>query len=315
VRLIFAGTPRFAAAALEAIVAAGHEVPLVLTQPDRPAGRGLKTLHSDVKQVALAHGLTVAQPPTLKDEAAVAALAEVGAKTMVVAAYGLILPPKVLQLFPLGCLNIHASLLPRWRGAAPIQRAILAGDERTGISIMQMEAGLDTGPVLTEHVEPIRDDDTGATLLERLTRLGATSIVEALARLESGALAAIPQDDRLACYAAKISREDAVVDWSRPAVEVGRVIRTFDPAPGATGEIRSTVLKLFRARVASAGSRAEPGTVIEVGREFVRVSCGEGSALDVAELQRPGGKRLPAREFLAGFPIAAGERFAPRPPR
>lgn len=308
-RLVFAGTPRFAAAALDALVRAGHSIPLVLTQPDRPAGRGMKSLPSDVKQAALAHGLEVFQPATLKDDAAVARLAETAARVMIVAAYGLILPQRVLDLFPLGCLNIHASLLPRWRGAAPIQRALLAGDAETGICIMQMEAGLDTGPVLERRAIPIAPDETGQSLLYRLTRLGAESIVDVLAKLETHTVTATRQDDARATYASKVTRADSAVDWTASAVQAERVIRTFDPAPGAFGIVRDVAIKLFRAGVRPGEHGAPPGTVLHAGRDGVDVACGAGTVLRVAELQRPGGKRLPAREFLAGFPLQPGERF------
>lgn len=264
---------------------------------------------SEVKRAALDLGLPIFQPGTLKDDATVARLADTGAQLMVVAAYGLILPRPVLDLFPLGCLNIHASLLPRWRGAAPVQRAILAGDSETGICIMQMDAGLDTGPVLERRALPITPDETGSQLLEKLTRLGAEAIVETVAKLESGPLTATPQDDRHATYAAKITRHDAAVDWHGPAAQVGRVIRAFDPAPGAFASIRGVAVKLFRSTVQSGVHAGEPGSIVHAGREGVDVVCGQGTILRVTELQRPGGKRLPAEQFLAGFPLHPGERF------
>lgn len=228
--IIFAGTPAFAAAALDALLQAGHQVPLVLTQPDRPAGRGLKPQASAVKQLALSKHLAVAQPVSLKDEAVIAQLAAVGADAMVVAAYGLILPESVLRLPRLGCLNIHASLLPRWRGAAPIQRAILAGDRETGITIMQMDAGLDTGAMLLEQAIPIADDDNAQTLHDKLAALGARLIVRALL-LEQPA--AVAQDHARASYAAKITKAEARIDWNRPAAELARAIRAYNPMPGA----------------------------------------------------------------------------------
>ena len=308
-RVVFAGTPRFAAAALEALVHAGHDIPLVLTQPDRPAGRGMKTVFSDVKQAALGFGLEVFQPPSLKDDAVVARLAQTGARAMIVAAYGLLLPTRVLELFPLGCLNIHASLLPRWRGAAPIQRALLAGDTETGVCIMQMEAGLDTGPVLQHRAVPIGSDETGAGLLERLTLLGARTLVDVLAKLEAGPLPAKPQDHDKATYAAKITRADMAIDWTLPAMQADRVIRTFDPVPGAFGSIRDVAVKLFRANVRPEPHAVLPGTILNAGREGIDVACGAGTVLRVTEAQRPGGRRLPAREFLAGFPLQPGDRF------
>lgn len=304
-KLIFAGTPEFAAQALSAIVAAGHEVALVLTQPDRPAGRGMALQPSAVKKVALAHGIEVFQPLTLKDAEAQAKIAAVGAEVMVVAAYGLILPQAVLDMPRFGCINIHASLLPRWRGAAPIHRAIEAGDAETGITIMQMDAGLDTGPMLLSRAEAIHADDTTGSLHDRLALLGAEMIVEALRALPGG-LTATPQPADGVTYAAKIGKAEASIDWSRPAVELERAIRAFNPFPGAVATLQQTPVKLWRARAIDAAGT--PGEVLLAEGAGVIVACGEG-ALCITELQKPGGKRLPAADFLRGMPIAAGSRF------
>ncbi|NMF97085.1 methionyl-tRNA formyltransferase [Aromatoleum toluolicum] len=305
-RVAFAGTPEFAAAALEAILAAGFAVPLVLTQPDRPAGRGMKLTASPVKQVALAHGIAVDQPEKLRTEEQRAALAACAPDILVVAAYGLLLPPAVLELPRLGCINIHASLLPRWRGAAPIHRAIEAGDAETGITIMQMDEGLDTGAMLMKRALAIGPDDTTATLHDRLAALGAEMVVEALRALPQGTLHAEPQPEAGVTYAAKIGKAEAAIDWRRPAVAIGRAVRAFNPFPGAVGTLRDVAVKIWRAEpVAGAGA---PGTVLSADESGVVVACGEG-ALRLVELQKPGSRRMPAGEFLRGFPVSAGERF------
>ena len=305
-RLIFAGTPEFAARALAALHSAGHEIVLVLAQPDRPAGRGLKLAPGAVKALAQERGLEVFQPAGLKDAQTQQRLRALGADLMVVAAYGLILPEPVLAIARLGAVNIHASLLPRWRGAAPIQRAILAGDARTGISIMQMERGLDTGPVLAAEAIPIAADDTSATLHDKLAELGARLIVSALSRLERGELRAQPQEDALASYAAKIAKAEAEIDWREDAALIERKIRAFNPQPGASTATRNAALKIWRASMIAAGGA--PGTILEAGPKGIVVACGSG-ALRVQELQRAGGKRLTAAQFLAGFPLAAGARL------
>jgi methionyl-tRNA formyltransferase len=302
-KLIFAGTPEFAAQALAAIIAAGHQVTLVLTQPDRPAGRGMSLQPSAVKQVAQAHGIEVFQPLSLKDAGAQAKIAAVGAEVMVVAAYGLILPQAVLDLPRFGCLNIHASLLPRWRGAAPIQRALLAGDLETGVCIMQMEAGLDTGPVLLREALSIVGDDTAATLHDKLAALGARLIVDALARLP---LPAEIQPDTGVTYAHKIEKSEAAIDWRQPAAELDRHVRAFNPFPGAQARFAGQVVKVWQA-VPVAGS-GEPGCILAIDRRQVVVACGEG-ALALSELQKAGGKRLPVQQFLAGHPLQVGDRF------
>ncbi|WP_133649791.1 methionyl-tRNA formyltransferase [Paraburkholderia flava] len=319
-RVVFAGTPEFAAAALAAIHAAGFPVPLVLTQPDRPAGRGMKLQASPVKRFAVEHGLTVAQPPSLRRDGkypaeATAAIEQLRATphdVMVVAAYGLLLPQEVLDIAPHGCINIHASLLPRWRGAAPIHRAIEAGDAETGITLMQMDAGLDTGAMISEIRTPIYPDDTTALLHDRLAAGGATLIVDALVELErSGKLHAEPQPAEGATYAAKIGKHEAALDWHRPAVELARQVRAFDPFPGGAARLDGATLKIWAAvPVDDAEAPDRPGTILDVSPEGVTVACGVG-ALRITQLQKPGGKRLSAREFLAGSSLAAGQRFQP----
>ena len=311
-RVAFAGTPEFAAEALEAILAAGHTVPLVLTQPDRPAGRGMKLQASPVKQLAQQHGLPVAQPHSLRldgkypDEAAAARDALLAAQpdVMVVAAYGLILPQWTLDLPRLGCLNIHGSLLPRWRGAAPIHRAIEAGDAETGITIMQMDAGLDTGDMLLIGAEPIRADDTTAVLHDRLAVLGGRLIVEALSR--TGSLVRTPQPSEGVNYAHKIEKAEAAIDWSLPAAVIERRVRAFDPFPGCTFTLPTDkgpeVVKLWRASVVPASGA--PGEVLHAQGDTLVVACGE-QALALHTLQRPGGKRVAAREFLQSCTLPA----------
>jgi methionyl-tRNA formyltransferase len=305
-KVAFAGTPEFAASALEAILAAGFEVPLVLTQPDRPAGRGMQLQPSPVKQVALAAGIPVHQPEKLRTPEQQAPLAAIECDVLVVAAYGIILPQAVLDLPRYGCLNIHASLLPRWRGAAPIHRAIEAGDAETGITIMQMDAGLDTGPMLLKRVEPIQPDDTTGSLHDRLAWVGAELIVEALEALSAGKLKATPQPAEGVTYAAKIGKAEAAVDWTRPAIEIERAVRAFNPFPGAIATLDGTPVKLWRARAIDA--TGTPGEVLLAEGAGVIVACGEG-ALCVTELQKPGARRMPAADFLRGMPIAAGSRF------
>lgn len=302
-RLIFAGTPEFAAQALAAIVAAGHEVALVLTQPDRPAGRGMSLQPSPVKKLALEKGIEVFQPLTLKDPQAQQKIADIQADVMVVAAYGLILPQLVLDLPRHGCINIHASLLPRWRGAAPIQRALLAGDAETGVCIMQMEAGLDTGPVLLRGAFPIESTDTTVSLHDRLAELGARLAVEALGRLP---LPAEVQPLDGVTYAHKIEKAEALIDWTKSAAELDRHIRAFNPFPGAQAMFAGQTVKLWQAGPVAGSGIA--GQVLSVDRNTVVVACGSG-ALAVSELQKAGGKRLPVQQFLAGHPLKAGDRF------
>jgi methionyl-tRNA formyltransferase len=280
-----------------------------MTQPDRPSGRGLALAPSPVKKLAAARGIQVDQPTSLRDARAQAELKRFGADVMVVAAYGLILPQPVLELSRYGAVNIHASLLPRWRGATPIQRALLAGDRDTGISIMQMDAGLDTGPVLMQEKIPILEDDTTGTLHDRLAELGAKLIVQALDALEAGGVNATPQPAEGVTYAAKLDGREARVDWRESAVSLNRRVRALNPSPGADARVRGLALKIWRC--ATSVGRGEPGEILRVDPLGVRVACGEG-ILVITELQRSGGKRLPAAEFLRGFPLSAGERFEAR---
>jgi methionyl-tRNA formyltransferase len=313
-KIIFAGTPEFAAVALQALHEAGFEIPLVLTQPDRPAGRGMQLHASPVKQFALAHDIPVAQPVSLRmngkyPEAAKEAhelLRATPHDVMVVAAYGLILPRSVLDMPKYGCINIHASLLPRWRGAAPIHRSIEAGDAETGVTIMQMEEGLDTGPMLSMERLPIATDDTTGSLHDKLAALGSKMIVEAMRKLEQGGLSSTPQPDEGANYAAKITKEEAALDFSQSAESIARKIRAFNPFPGASASFNGVAVKLWRANAVQTAPGVAPGQVIAAGAQTdVIVACGEG-ALRVTELQKPGGKRLPAAEFLKGFPMEGG---------
>jgi methionyl-tRNA formyltransferase len=305
-RLIFAGTPAFAAAALASVLPQ-HDVKLVLTQPDKPGGRGLHSQASEVKQLALEHRIELYQPPALKSEAALAQLRAAGADAMVVAAYGLLLPQAVLDLFRFGCINIHASLLPRWRGAAPIQRALLAGDRETGVCIMKMDAGLDTGPVYRSQRTPIADDETAGSLHDRLAAIGARLLVETLDAIEKRGLEPQPQATTGICYAHKISKSEATIDWNANAVAVARQVRAFDPAPGAQTHLRGELIKIWSAH-AIRGSSAIPGEVVSAADGEIVVACGEG-ALAVRELQRAGGRRLSAADFLRGSPISAGARL------
>ena len=313
-RVAFAGTPEFASTALAAIHAAGHAVPLVLTQPDRPAGRGLKLTPSPVKQLALDLGVPVAQPRSLRldgkfpDEAQAGldALQAARPDVLVVAAYGLILPQWVLSLPRLGCLNIHGSLLPRWRGAAPIHRAIEAGDAETGITIMQMDAGLDTGHMLLVEREPIAFDDTTGLLHDRLAALGARMIVQALADAAAGASRPVPQPQDGITYAHKIAKTEAAVDWTLPAEVLERRVRAFDPFPGASFQAHGETVKLWRAQVERLDVAAAPGTVIAVGSQQLVVACGDG-ALALLDVQRPGGKRVAVGQWLQGQPLARGD--------
>lgn len=300
-RMTFAGTPVFAAQALEALIAAGHEIALVLTQPDRPAGRGMKLAISPVKAAALRHGLTVYQPLTLKDAAAQATLRACEAELMIVAAYGLILPQAALDIPTRGCINIHASLLPRWRGAAPIQRAILAGDAKTGITLMQMDAGLDTGAIVSMHPLTIGANETAGALHDRLAALGAEAIVALLPRLDG--LHAATQDPALATYAAKINKPEARIVWSHPVDAVLRQVRAFNPVPGAWTELDGLVLKVWHAEAVT--GQGTPGIVLQADEGGLIVACSHG-AIRITELQAAGSKRMTATAFLAGRPISIG---------
>ena len=306
-KIIFAGTPEFAAAALAALHAAGHEIVLVLTQPDRPAGRGMQLHASAVKQYALQHQIPVAQPVSLKldgkypDQAsdAHALLRATPHDVMVVAAYGLILPVSVLSLPRLGCLNIHASLLPRWRGAAPIHRAIESGDSETGITIMQMDQGLDTGAMLSSQSISVAPDDTTASLHDKLAQLGAAMIVEVLQKLDEGKLIATPQPEQGVTYAAKISKEEALLDFNQPAALLERKIRAFNPAPGSSALIAGMTLKIWRAELTSLPEGLAAGQIVVRDNQML-IGAKDG-ALRLLELQKPGSKRLPVAEFLKGF--------------
>lgn len=319
-RVAFAGTPEFAAVALRAIQAAGHTVPLVLSQPDRPSGRGMALTASPVKQQALATGVAVAQPRSLRldgkfpDDAAAAldALHAAAPDVMVVAAYGLILPAWVLALPRLGCLNIHGSLLPRWRGAAPIHRAIEAGDARTGITIMQMDEGLDTGAMLDMRALPIQPGDTTGQLHDRLAALGGEMIVQTLSRAAAGPLTGVPQPAEGVTYAHKVDKAEAAIDWAQPAEAIERRVRAFDPFPGTSFDCAGETVKLWQAALRPELS-GPPGHVLGAGGGRLTVACGQG-ALDLLQLQRPGGKRLPVAAFLQARPGLQGIELA-RPGR
>jgi len=312
----FAGTPEFAEVALAALDRAGFRIPLVLTQPDRPAGRGMKLQASPVKAFAQTHGIQIAQPRSLRldgkypDDAALgrAALETARPDVLVVAAYGLILPQWVLDLPRLGCLNIHASLLPRWRGAAPIHRAIEAGDTQTGVTIMQMDAGLDTGDMLLVETVDIAVDDSTASLHDKLAALGGRMIVEALELAACGGLARRVQPLDGVTYAHKIDKAEAAIDWREPAALIERRLRAFDPFPGATATLAGETLKCWRGAVMPGGGA--PGTVLAADEHGIAVACGAG-VLRLTELQRAGGKRLAAAPFLQGKPIAPGMVFEP----
>jgi methionyl-tRNA formyltransferase len=311
-KVIFAGTPEFAAIALARLHEAGFEIPLVLTQPDRPAGRGMQLQPSPVKSYALKHGMPVAQPLSLRldgkyPEQAAAAHAQLKAtehEAMVVAAYGLILPASILSIPPMGCLNIHASLLPRWRGAAPIHRAIEAGDSETGITIMQMDEGLDTGPMLLTRSERINATDTTSSLHDRLAALGGELIVDALKKLQQGGLLAQAQPIDGMTYAAKISKQEADLDFRLPAETLLRRIHAFNPFPGAVVHLHETAVKIWQA--SSVEAKGKPGEILSVTSEGVVVACGSG-ALKLLELQKPGGKRLAAAQFIQGFAMEPGQ--------
>jgi len=313
-RLAFAGTPEFARVALARLHAAGFEVALLLSQPDRPAGRGRKVAPSPVKAFALAHGIAVAQPRGLRLDgrfaddagAARAALVAAAPDVIVVAAYGLILPPWLLALPRLGCVNIHASLLPRWRGAAPIQRAIEAGDEVTGVTIMQMDAGLDTGPMLLAETIAIGADESAGALQARLAALGGDLVVAALGALAESRLVARPQPDAGVTYAAKITKAEATIDWRAPAVAIERRLRAFDPAPGARSVLGGEAITCWRGVVRPGGGT--PGEIVAVDGGALTVACGDGR-LALTELQRAGGRRMPADALLRGWAPPVGARF------
>ncbi|MBV2132443.1 methionyl-tRNA formyltransferase [Pseudomonas sp. MAP12] len=288
-RIVFAGTPEFAARHLQALLDAGQTPVAVYTQPDRPAGRGQKLMASPVKQLAVAHDIPVLQPATLRDPAAQAELAALAPDLLVVVAYGLILPQVVLDIPRLGCINSHASLLPRWRGAAPIQRAVQAGDAESGVTVMRMEAGLDTGPMLLKVTTPISADDTGGSLHDRLAELGAAAVVAAIPQLAAGTLHGEVQEDALATYAHKLNKDEARLDWSRPAVELERLVRAFNPWPICHTTLGEAALKVYAAELGE--EQGAPGTILDASRDGLTVACGTG-ALRLTRLQLPGGKPL-----------------------
>jgi methionyl-tRNA formyltransferase len=298
-RIVFAGTPEFAAVSLRALLDAGHQVVAVYTQPDRPAGRGQRLQASPVKELALEHGIEVRQPATLRDAEVQRELRELSPDLMVVVAYGLLLPPAVLAIPPLGCINVHASLLPRWRGAAPIQRAILAGDIETGITIIRMDAGLDTGDMLHRVSCPILPDDTGGTLHDRLAQLGGEALNSVVNRFAAGIdVKGEVQDPALAIYAAKLDKSEARLDWEEPAAVLERKVRAFNPWPVAHGELPDFgPLRIWRAAVLPSTSKHAPRTLLAMGRDGIDVATGDG-ILRLLEVQRPGGRRVAAAEFL-----------------
>jgi methionyl-tRNA formyltransferase len=306
-KIIFAGTPPFAAPALEALIDAGHDVALVLTQPDRPAGRGLKITSGIIKSVAQQRKLPLLQPHSLKQPGLHTQLTTIDADVIVVAAYGLILPLSVLSIPKFGCLNIHASLLPRWRGAAPIQRAILAGDRETGVTIMQMDRSLDTGAILLQRGTAIEQDDTAQTLHDRLSLLGARCITEALVCLGQGKLRATPQSEVDATYASKLEKDETAIDWRLSAENISRAVRAFNPRPGAQSRVCGMTLKIWRAAVAG-DVPAQPGEIVSARGDGIVVGCGKGS-LVLEIVQKSGGKKLSATEFLSGHSLQAGDRF------
>jgi methionyl-tRNA formyltransferase len=309
-KIIFAGTPSFSVPALEALADAGHEIALVLTQPDRPAGRGMKTAESAIKSLAQQRKFSLSQPYSLKQAELHAQLEATDTDIMVVAAYGLILPPTVLNIPRFGCLNIHASLLPRWRGAAPIQRAILAGDRETGITIMQMDQGLDTGAILLQRRIAIAQDDTAQTLHDKLALMGALCIVQALTYLQQGKISATPQHEAAARYAPKLEKEEAEIDWRCSAESIGRAVRAFNPRPGAHSRVRGISMKIWQASVAT-DVVGRPGEIVAIRRDGIVVGCGSGS-LVLEIVQKSGGKKLTAAQFLSGHSLQPGDCFQPK---
>jgi methionyl-tRNA formyltransferase len=306
-RLAFMGTPEFALPSLRALAGAGHEIAAVYAQPPRPAGRGHKQRRSPVHAYAVEHGWRVRTPRTLDDESEQSAFSGLALDAAVVVAYGLILPPAVLAAPRLGCLNVHASLLPRWRGAAPIQRAILAGDAETGVTIMKMDEGLDTGPILMQEAVPIGAETTATELHNRLAALGARLVVAALDGLAAGRLEARPQPEQGVTYAAKLKRGEGHLDWRHPAAELALAVRALSPWPGAFFEAGGERIKVLAAEAVAGAPGLEPGTVLD-GR--FTVACGKG-ALRLVRLQRPGKAATDAAALLRGFPVAAGTRLAP----
>ena len=307
-RIIFAGTPDFAAASLKALLDSHHDICAVYTQPDRPAGRGRKLTPSPVKQLALDHQIPVEQPLNFKQQNSLEQLASYQADLMIVVAYGLLLPQAVLDTPRLGCINVHASLLPRWRGAAPIQRAILAGDNETGVGIMQMEAGLDTGPVLLEARCPIAASDNAQSLHDKLAALGATTLLESLKDIEHLLQQARPQDDSQMTYAAKLQKQEAVIDWQQPAAQLLRQVNAFNPWPVAQTQWRGDTLRIWQSQVSAESTQATPGTVIAVNKQGIDVACGDGS-LRITQLQVPGKRAMQVQDFLNANSIDVGEQL------
>ena len=305
-RIIFAGTPDFAAPALAALIEAGHKIVLVLTQPDRPSGRGMKLKASPVKELALQHGIEVFQPETLKDASAQSRIEEAKADVMIVAAYGLIIPTNVLNMPRLGCYNIHASLLPRWRGAAPIQRSLLAGDKETGVTIMEVVPALDAGAMISKGIVKITELDTAQTLHDALAKIGAELMVQAMEKLsKNGALDSTPQDESLVTYAEKLQKSEATIDWNKSADAISKQVRAFNPFPVATAILNGEVCRIWMATKKPGKGRA--GEVMATN-ETIDIACGE-DVLCIHELQLPGGKRLKAREFLTGRQLTVGTQF------
>ncbi len=300
--IVFAGTPEFAASTLRALAESKHDVCLVLTQPDRPKGRGRKLAASPVKSLAGELGVPVAQPVTLKDAAIREQLCKLDPDLMVVAAYGLLLPPEILIIPRLGCINVHASLLPRWRGAAPIVHAILAGDATTGVSVMRMEEGLDTGPVYRSAEIPVSEADTAQTLHDKLADLGARVLVDVVDELDKGKLEAIPQPETGASYAPRIKKTDAILDWTRPGAEIARKVRAFNPWPVAQTSLGDRQLRIWEADFTAGEVIASPGTVVKAGTDGVQVATVDG-VLRLKRLQLPGRKPVPASEFINACPL------------
>lgn len=305
-KIIFAGTPEFAVPALAALIEAGHEIVMVLTQPDRPAGRGMKLKASPVKVLATQYQLNVYQPETLKDQSVQARIAEMDADVMIVAAYGLIIPTVTLNASRFGCYNIHASLLPRWRGAAPIHRSLLAGDTETGVTIMEVVPALDAGAMVSQGIVPITDTDTTQTLHDALSAIGAELMVVAMATLERiGSLAAVPQDEALVTYAHKLEKSEAAIDWQKTAINISRQVRGFNPFPVAQSMLKDEVCRIWMATAKVGNARA--GEIVNV-HDGITVGCGEG-LLHITELQAPGGKRLNSQAFVQGHNLQVGDCF------